>query len=155
MKNIFVRDIVIKIGTSFCEISSSDGFYYKTKSRLLFSLITNKRIPKLWDDSYHCHMAKGIKLFSGDVPHNNIDFMINLLLEEMRKQNHFRHRFQKERITLVLPFALTPDAVESVTEKLKSIKVFPKLVTTDLEYYSEQYKYRIYDEIFEKTVRVF
>ena len=56
---------------------------------------------------------------------------------------------------LVLPFALTPDAVESVTEKLKSIKVFPKLVTTDLEYYSEQYKYRIYDEIFEKTVSVF
>ena len=56
---------------------------------------------------------------------------------------------------LVLPFALTPDAVESVTEKLKSIKVFPKFVTTDLEYYSEQYKYRIYDEIFEKTVRVF
>ena len=155
MKNIFVRDIVIKIGTSFCEISSSDGFYHKTESRLVFSLMTNKHIPKLWEDSQHCHMAKGIKLFSGDVPHNNIDFMINLLLEEMRKQSHFRHRFQKERIILVLPFAMRPEAVESITEKLKLIKVFPKLVTTDLEYYSEQYKYRIYDEIFEKTVRVF
>ena len=155
MKNIFVRDVVIRIGTSFCEISSSDGFYVKTKSILLFSVSTGKYIPVFLEDSYHCFNELGMKPFFEDVPHNNIDLMINLLLKKMRKQNHFRHRFQKERITSVLPFALTPDTVESITGKLKSIKVFPTLGTTDLECYNEQYRYRFYDGFFEKTVRVF
>ena len=155
MKNIFVRDIVIKIGKSFCEISSSDGFYFRTRSILIFSLKTYKPIPGLWEDYYHCFGVCEMKLFAADVPLNYICFMINLLLEKMKKQNRFRYSFSKKRITLILPFELMPDTVESITEKLKSYNVFLKFVTTDLECYSKQYRYRLYDEIFKNTVRVF
>ena len=96
-----------------------------------------------------------MKLFAADVPLNYICFMINLLLEKMKKQNRFRYSFSKKRITLILPFELMPDTVESITEKLKSYNVFLKFVTTDLECYSKQYRYRLYDEIFKNTVRVF
>ena len=153
---VLTRNVVIEIGSSYCTLTTSDGFELKTKSRVFISLRNLKPLPYLYGEDIHIHSfnIRAVELFSDDTQYHFVDLMINLLLKEMRKQNRFWHFFQKEKITLLLPYSFDQKTVDDIVKKLNQAKIFPCLVTTKLDCYCKMEQERIYDEFFEHNVRV-
>ena len=70
-------------------------------------------------------------------------------------QREFRHHFQREKITLLLPYSFPDEAVKSLVTSLKAEKISLHIVTTDLEIFQKIEQQRFYEKVFNQAVRVF
>ena len=77
----------------------------------------------------------------GDPCLPEIVFMVKLLLTRLRRKNRFLHLFQKEKITLLLPYSCHQEAAAQIVAVLKAEKIFPHLVTTELEFFQTLYSH--------------
>ena len=136
IKDIFVRNIIINLGTSNCKIFSSDGFYLQTKSKVVYQIHgVRKPIPFLLEESFHMMGVGEHSLFIDGVPFlSEIAFMVKLLLARARIKKRFLRYFQKEKIILLLPYSCCRQAIEQIVAVLKAENISSYLVMTELEF---------------------